>query len=40
MPDAHDYGDIEHDRLWDVASIHVPALAVQIEAMLPPEPPA
>jgi uncharacterized protein with HEPN domain len=34
---AHDYGDIEHDRLWDVATIHAPALAAQIESLLPPE---
>jgi len=34
---AHDYGDIEHDRLWDVATIHVPVLATQIEAIIPTE---
>src|SRR6266446_1271458 len=33
---AHDYGDIEHDRLWDVATIHAQALAAQIELLLPP----
>lgn len=23
---AHDYGEIRHDRLWRVATIHIPAL--------------
>ena len=35
---AHDYGEIKHDRLWQVATVHVPALIGQIEPLLPPPP--
>ena len=35
---AHDYGEIKHDRLWRVATVHVPALIEQIEPLLPPPP--
>ena len=35
---AHDYGDIRLDALWRVATIHIPALIPQLEAILP-EPP-
>lgn len=31
---AHDYGDIEQDRLWEVATVHVPALATLLERIL------
>ena len=27
---AHEYGEIEHRLIWRVASVHVPALAVQL----------
>ncbi len=36
---AHDYGDIRLDILWRIATIHIPALIPQLEAILP-EPPA
>jgi uncharacterized protein with HEPN domain len=32
---AHDYGRIEHDRLWEVATVHIPALITQLEGLLP-----
>jgi uncharacterized protein with HEPN domain len=35
---AHDYGEISHERLWQVATVHVPGLIVQIEPLLPPPP--
>jgi uncharacterized protein with HEPN domain len=35
---AHDYGEIKQDRLWQVATVHVPALIAQIEPLLPPPP--
>ena len=35
---AHDYGEIKHDRLWQVATAHVPSLIGQIEPLLPPPP--
>jgi uncharacterized protein with HEPN domain len=34
---AHDYGRIEHDRVWEVATVHIPSLIVQIERLLPPD---
>src|SRR5207248_10652 len=35
---AHHYGVTEHDRIWEVATVHVPALTTQLAALLPPEP--
>jgi uncharacterized protein with HEPN domain len=35
---AHDYGEIKHDRLWRVATVHMPSLIDQIEPLLPPPP--
>ncbi|MEX2171905.1 MAG: HepT-like ribonuclease domain-containing protein [Pirellulales bacterium] len=32
---AHDYGRIEHDRLWAVVSVHLPVLIAQIEVVMP-----
>lgn len=34
---AHDYGDIQHDRIWEVATVHLPVLIRQLEQLLPPE---
>jgi uncharacterized protein with HEPN domain len=31
---AHDYGRIEHDRIWSVVSQHLPALVPQLESLL------
>jgi uncharacterized protein with HEPN domain len=33
---AHDYGRIEHDRIWEVATVHIPALVGQLESLLSP----
>jgi GDP-L-fucose synthase len=30
---AHDYGLIKHDRIWRVATIHLPALIAQLETL-------
>lgn len=35
---AHDYGKIQHDRIWNVVDVHIPELIAQLEAILPPEP--
>jgi uncharacterized protein with HEPN domain len=31
---AHDYGRIEHDRIWSVVNVHRPELAQQLERLL------
>jgi len=43
---AHDYDQLDHTKLWSVATIHIPPLIAQLEAILPdppenplPEPP-
>ena len=36
---AHDYGEIKQDRIWRVASSHIPNLIVQLEPLIPPLPP-
>jgi uncharacterized protein with HEPN domain len=33
---AHEYGDIEHELLWIVASRHVPTLIKHLEPLVPP----
>jgi uncharacterized protein with HEPN domain len=35
---AHDYGEIKHDRIWRVATEHIPALIPQLESLIPPQP--
>jgi uncharacterized protein with HEPN domain len=35
---AHEYGDIKHDRIWRVATVHVPELVRVIEPLIPPPP--
>lgn len=37
---AHEYGEIKHDRIWRVATVHIPALIEQLEPLVPdpPEP--
>lgn len=32
---AHEYGEINHAKIWRVASIHVPALIPLIEGLIP-----
>src|SRR5688500_18221820 len=36
---AHDYGEIHHDKIWRVVTVHVPALVEQLKPLLPPPPP-
>ncbi len=36
---AHEYGNIEHDRLWIIATRRVPELVAKLENLLPPIPP-
>lgn len=35
---THDYGQIRHDRVWDVAAVHLPALIVLLEPLIPAPP--
>lgn len=35
---AHDYGRIDHARIWDVITIHIPALAAQLTPLIPSPP--
>ena len=35
---AHNYGEIRHDRMWEVATIHIPALIAALTPLIPPEP--
>src|SRR5215471_3451516 len=36
---AHDYGRIDHARIWTVATVHIPDLIVKLEPLIPPLPP-
>lgn len=35
---AHDYGEIKHDKIWKVATVHVPELICLLEPLIPPPP--
>ena len=35
---VHDYLHIDFDIVWDVATVNVPPLVVQLEEIVPPEP--
>ncbi|MGA2035064.1 MAG: HepT-like ribonuclease domain-containing protein [Thermoguttaceae bacterium] len=35
---AHDYGEIRHERIWRVATVHIPELIRQLEPLVPPPP--
>ena len=35
---AHDYGDLKHDRIWRVATIHVVDLIQILETLVPAAP--
>jgi uncharacterized protein with HEPN domain len=35
---AHEYGDIKQDRMWNLATTHVPDLISKLEPLLPPPP--
>jgi uncharacterized protein with HEPN domain len=36
---AHEYGEIDNSLIWQVATVHAPALIAQIEPLIPPPPP-
>lgn len=36
---AHEYGEIDDQLIWTVATVHVPILIGKIEPLLPPPPP-
>lgn len=36
---AHEYGAIKQDRIWIVATVHVPELIDRLQSWLPPVPP-
>jgi uncharacterized protein with HEPN domain len=36
---AHEYGEIKHELIWKVATVHVPHLIEKLEALIPPTPP-
>ena len=33
----HDYVNVDHDIVWDVATVDLPALLAELERVLPPE---
>jgi uncharacterized protein with HEPN domain len=35
---AHDYGQIRHDRVWEVVAVHLPALITLLEPLIPAPP--
>jgi uncharacterized protein with HEPN domain len=35
---AHEYGEIRHDRLWLVATVHIPDLIDRLERLIPSPP--
>ena len=36
---AHEYGEIDHDLIWTVATVHIPQLIAMLEELIPPPPP-
>jgi uncharacterized protein with HEPN domain len=36
---AHDYGEIQQDRIWRVATTRIPELIAQLQPLLPPTDP-
>ena len=35
---AHEYGEIKHELLWKVATVHIPELISNLEGLVPPPP--
>ena len=35
---AHEYGEIKHDRIWRVVTVHIPDLIEQLEPLIPNPP--
>jgi uncharacterized protein with HEPN domain len=36
---AHEYGRIDHTRIWTVATVHIPDLITTLAPLIPPLPP-
>jgi uncharacterized protein with HEPN domain len=36
---AHEYGEVKHERIWSVATVHIPELIKLLEPLIP-EPPS
>jgi len=36
---VHEYGSLEHERIWEVATVHAPGLIQLLDPLLPPPPP-
>ena len=36
---AHEYGEVNHIRIWRVVTTHIPALISSLEPLIPPLPP-
>lgn len=37
---AHDYGDIEHDQIWRIVTVHIPELISRLRPVLDANPPS
>jgi len=35
---AHEYGEVKHELIWKVATVHIPQLIEMLEPLLPPSP--
>jgi uncharacterized protein with HEPN domain len=35
---AHEYGEIQQERIWRVATVHIPPLIAQLEPLIPSTP--
>jgi uncharacterized protein with HEPN domain len=35
---AHEYGEIKHERIWSVATVHIPELVKLLEPLVPESP--
>lgn len=35
---AHEYGEINHERIWALAMVHIPQLISKLEPLVPPPP--
>ncbi|MEK6323056.1 MAG: HepT-like ribonuclease domain-containing protein [Acidobacteriota bacterium] len=35
---SHQYGEIKHERIWEVVDVHIPALILMLEPLIPPIP--
>ena len=36
---VHDYGKVDHKRVWGIVTEHIPALIEQLAPLIPPPPP-